>query len=150
MESLNFNLEYLDSKAIFQSTLTFHLFTHKFILEADVCGITHNYEKAAENYRKGLEYAPNNMSSIKYYHKLGRCLVYMNKRNEAFDAFDNCIKTTSRNKELLFAVLDSSAIEENLRAFACECMALSLNAELWSARVAPNAQECIRRYNHNL
>lgn len=27
-------------------------------------------------------------------------------------------------------------------------MALSLNAELWSARVAPNAQECIRRYNH--
>lgn len=115
---------------------------------ADVCGITHNYEKAAENYRKGLEYAPNNMSSIKYYHKLGMCLVYMNKRNEAYDAFDNCIKTTSRNKELLFAVLDSSAIEENLRAFACECMALSLNAELWSARVAPNAQECIRRYNH--
>lgn len=99
-----------------------------------------NFEKAAEYYKKGIEYEPNRPSNIKRYHQLGMCLFFANRTSEAHDAFCKCIETASLYHDVMGEFLKENDSKTILLA------SLSLDAELWLARTAPGAYEIIEGY----
>ena len=114
---------------------------------ADFYRMKKNFDKASEYYEKGIEYEPDRLSNIKRYHQLGMCLYYANKKEEAFKAFNQCMETTFLYKDAIDKILESSN-DEGLKNKMKLFMVLSFDAELWTARTAPDATEVIRRYNH--
>ena len=133
---------YKEGEENFLKSIQLHPSSMAYLGLADLYGAKNDFAKAAEYYKKGIEYAPNRPSNIKRYHQLGMCLFFENRINEAYNAFNKCIQTS-----VLYHDVMSELINENDREYI-ELASLSLDAELWTARTAPNATEAIKRYTH--
>ena len=109
---------------------------------ADLYGSKNDFEKAAEYYKKGIEYEPNRLSNIKRYHQLGMCLFFTGKKEEAFNAFNKCMQTAFSNHDII------GKLVQGKDSIAILLASISLDAELWAARTAPSAAEAINIYTH--
>ena len=132
---------YKEGEESFLKSIQLHPSSMAYLGLADLYGAKNDFVKAAEYYKKGIEYEPNRPSNIKRYHQLGICLFYANRGQEAHDAFIKCIQTANSYHDLI-----SELIKEN-NSTVTQLALLSLDAELWVARTAPNAAESITIYN---
>lgn len=132
---------YKEGEESFLKSIQLHPSSMAYLGLADLYGAKNDFVKAAEYYKKGIEYEPNRPSNIKRYHQLGICLFYANRGQEAHDAFIKCIQTANLYHDLI-----SELIKEN-NSTVTQLALLSLDAELWVARTAPNAAESITIYN---
>ncbi len=133
---------YKEGEESFLKSIQLHPSSMAYLGLADLYGAKKDFAKAAEYYRKGIEYEPNRPSNIKRYHQLGMCLFFTNRIHEAYDAFNKCMETANLYHDLIGELIkknDSTTIQ---------LASLSLDAELWTARTAPNATEAIKRYTH--
>lgn len=133
---------YKEGEESFLKSIQLHPTSMAYLGLADLYGAKNDFAKAAEYYRKGIEYEPNRPSNIKRYHQLGMCLFFRNRIQEAYDAFNKCIETANLYHDLI-----GELIKEN-DSTTIQLASLSLDAELWSARTAPNAVEAIKRYEN--
>lgn len=133
---------YKEGEENFLKSIQLHPSSMAYLGLADLYGAKNDFAKAAEYYKKGIEYEPNRPSNIKRYHQLGMCLFFTNRIHEAYDAFNKCMETANLYHDLIGELIkknDSTTIQ---------LASLSLDAELWTARTAPNATEAIKRYTH--
>lgn len=133
---------YKEGEESFLKSIQLHPTSMAYLGLADLYGAKNDFAKAAEYYRKGIEYEPNRPSNIKRYHQLGMCLFFTNRIQEAYDAFNKCIETANLYHDLIGELIKENDSTTILLA------SLSLDAELWSARTAPNAVEAIKRYEN--
>lgn len=133
---------YKEGEESFLKSIQLHPSSMAYLGLADLYSAKNDFAKAAEFYRKGIEYEPNRPSNIKRYHQLGMCLFFMDRIQEAYDAFNKCIETAHLYHDLI-----GELIKEN-DSTIIQLASLSLDAELWTARTAPNAAEAIKRYTH--
>ena len=131
---------YKEGEENFLKSIQLHPSSMAYLGLADLYGAKNDFAKAAEYYKKGIEYEPNRPSNIKRYHQLGMCLFFENRTNEAYNAFNKCIQTS-----VLYHDVMSKLINEN-DSITIQLASFSLNAGLWAARTAPSAAESIKRY----
>ena len=131
---------YKEGEENFLKSIQLHPSSMAYLGLADLYGAKNDFAKAAEYYKKGIEYAPNRPSNIKRYHQLGMCLFFENRINEAYNAFNKCIQTS-----VLYHDVMSELINEN-DSITIQLASFSVNAGLWVARTAPSAAESIKRY----
>lgn len=131
---------YKEGEENFLKSIQLHPSSMAYLGLADLYGAKNDFAKAAEYYKKGIEYEPNRPSNIKRYHQLGMCLFFENRINEAYNAFNKCIQTS-----VLYHDVMSELINEN-DSITIQLASFSVNAELWAARTAPSATESIKRY----
>lgn len=133
---------YKDGEESFLKSIQLHPSSMAYLGLADLYGAKNDFVKAAEYYRKGIEYEPNRPSNIKRYHQLGMCLFFTNRTQEAHDAFKKCIETACLYHDLI-----GESIKEN-NSTIIQLASLSLDAELWSARTATSPNQAIELYTH--
>ena len=131
---------YKEGEENFLKSIQLHPSSMAYLGLADLYSAKNDFAKAAEYYKKGIEYEPNRPSNIKRYHQLGMCLFFENRTNEAYNAFNKCIQTS-----VLYHDVMSELINEN-DSITIQLASFSLNAGLWAARTAPSAAESIKRY----
>ena len=131
---------YKEGEENFLKSIQLHPSSMAYLGLADLYGAKNDFAKAAEYYKKGIEYEPNRPSNIKRYHQLGMCLFFENRTNEAYNAFNKCIQTS-----VLYHDVMSKLINEN-DSITIQLASFSVNAGLWVARTAPSAAESIKRY----
>lgn len=131
---------YKEGEESFLKSIQLHPSSMAYLGLADLYAAKNNFVKAAEYYKKGIEYEPNRPSNIKRYHQLGMCLFFADRTSEAHDAFCKCIETASLYHDVMDEFIKKNDSEIILLA------SLSLDAELWLARTAPGAYEIIEGY----
>lgn len=133
---------YKEGEESFLKSIHLHPSSMAYLGLADLYGAKNDFVKAAEYYKKGIEYEPNRPSNIKRYHQLGMCLFFTDRGQEAFDAFKKCIETAHLYHDLI-----SESMKENDSTIIQLAM-LALDAELWMARTSYSANEAIKTYTH--
>lgn len=110
---------------------------------ADIYYETERFGQAAQAYKSGISYEPNRMSNIKRYYQLGTSYMYAGNKEQAKNAFKQCLRTLMANKipEMLTNTSDVE-IQELLQGF----ITTTIHAEIWLARLAETAPEAITRY----
>lgn len=115
---------------------------------ADLYASQNDFNKAAENFEKGIAYEPERLSNIKRLHQLGMCYVFSNNYSKAYDAFQRCIDATIVNAPFLEFGMNSD--DKEAKNFAAMCYSLSMDAEHWMARTTLDERECIKLYEERI
>lgn len=131
---------YKEGEESFLKSIKLHPSSMAYLGLADLYGAKNDFIKAAEYYKKGIEYEPNRPSNIKRYYQLGMCLFFTNRGQEAHNAFRKCIETSHLYHDLI-----GKLIKEN-DSTTIQLATLSLDAELWVARTATSANKAIELY----
>ncbi len=126
---------YKEGEESFLKSIQLHPSSMAYLGLADLYFAKKDYENAAGNYKKGIEYEPNRPSNIKRYHQLGISLFCANKRQDAFKAFNKCTETALLYHDFISQDLSSKdSVDLNTAKLFASC---SMDAFLWSARTAP-------------
>lgn len=98
------------------------------------------FNKAIPYFKKLVSIAPNKLSSMEIWHKLGLCYVQNDQISDALEAFHNCMGIAKDNSNL---ILGGQWDEKD--AFMYKH--LPLDAELWIARISEDPNLSIKYYD---
>lgn len=111
---------------------------------ADLYLNTRRYSDACPCYKDALSYEPYRMSNIKRWHQYGFCLINSNQPELARDAFKNCITAAMENQK--YITLGMNEGDEDIQNQMAFFAGLSMNAQLWMARLATEPRRTISEY----
>lgn len=104
-----------------------------------------DFLKAADNYKKGIEFEPNRLSNIDRYYSLGLSYFFAGDESKAYSSFKSCQSAFSANKELIMSALDSD--EDDIKNDAAKFIQRAMMSDLWMARTASNPSVALTHYN---
>jgi len=139
---------YKDAESNLLKSISLNPTSSAYIAIADLYVAIRDFEKAADNYEKGISYEPERPSNIKRFHQLGMCYVFSNNNSKAYDAFKKCINATMTNSQFFETAMNSE--DEEIKKFSAMCFSFSVDAELWMARTTADSYEKIRLYEERI
>ena len=104
-----------------------------------------DYLKAADNYKKGIEFEPNRLSNIDRYYSLGLSYFFAGDKANAYSSFKSCQSAFSANKDLIMGVMNSD--EDDLKNDAAKFIQTAMMSDLWMARTSSSLSVTLTHYN---
>lgn len=141
----NINGEILNAEISYKKSLQASANSMAYLGLGDIYSDQQQYNKAIENYEKGVAYEPNRISNVKRYYQLGLNYYLDSQFEKARAIFFKCQEVMEYNRNLYDYVMASN--DQGSKQKYWELFLHAMGSDLWLARLSQSPQERISIYN---